>query len=456
MRARRLNLRLVFSCLLLITAAGAVAWFTVQLAPRTQQQATLQVDDAIAASPLVASPLVAGPPPTLYIVPPDIVYLPQPSDLGEFITIAPTVLPPIPTQMPTPYVTPIPLAQFPVVQPPGDSSWPYSILFRNGNDVGIADAGGANPRILVNTADAVGRYPPRAYDMWAAPSPDGERAALFLSNLDISKPWRRGDVHQFNIYLLDLKSGELSLLVENGTETAWSPDGKWIAYAGKEGLWLVSPATGETRQIYASRFAEFGRVAAIQWAHDSRHIAFLDILFKEDQRLIAMDIDNSHSAVTLAGGRVTFWPGEARWSPNDQSLLYGSYAENTTLPDRLAQALWVVQPSGGEAQRLNPVLDNMGYDWSPDGQWIAVTGFAPFEDTAPYYDLWLLHAVTGELKRLTQTSSEQDMAIQARWAPDGTHIVYFRQPDQVWQVDLTTGEHTQLPFAATDFIVVPQ
>ncbi len=101
-----------------------------------------------------------------------------------------------------------------------------------------------------------------------------------------------------SIEILDVKTGKVKQLdgPPDGPKSAvrWSPDGKWIAYAGREGkddtystenleLWVCDPATGKAKSLTASTdycllaaaltdSAEVAFAPTFQWAPDSKRI----------------------------------------------------------------------------------------------------------------------------------------------------------------------------------------
>lgn len=120
-------------------------------------------------------------------------------------------IPPFPTQVPTPIVTSIPLAEFPVV--PGlqeNSPKTFSIVYREGNVLSAVNSDGKNARVLL---DISAKQPlflagdKFGLEHWGSPSPDGKQLALVLTNL--AEPPKKGSAPpQFDIYLYDTESGD--------------------------------------------------------------------------------------------------------------------------------------------------------------------------------------------------------------------------------------------------------
>jgi dipeptidyl aminopeptidase/acylaminoacyl peptidase len=232
------------------------------------------------------------------------------------------------------------------------------------------------------------------------------------------------------------------------TETALSPDGRFVAFTvkavapGKDGyrtaLW-IAPADGSApaRQLTAGSKAD----TAPRWSPDGRSLAFL----------------SDRGAVLQAGGGGAK-PGKAE------------------APEEGGTQLWVLPFAyGGEARQLTDLpKDVEGLDWSPDGRRLVIVSGAasagpekkaerrpedPPEpdtrliDTLAYqfngagfvHDrfsrLWLVDAETGEVELLTRGDHHDR---DPRWAPDGRRIAFVsdrhRNPDLGWRSDIYVVE----------------
>jgi len=238
--------------------------------------------EGAAATTAAQSPLVTPteePPPTL---------LPTPTPTEETTfqsplptpTLEPTpTIPPVPTPLPTPIVTPIPVAEPPFIPLPPGPAEPYIIAFREGNVIRVINSDGTNERVLLDIRSRsslflAGRSVGVMPFEWGSPSSDGQQLALVLSNIET--PSYKGEKPKFGIHLFDLNTGRLRLLVQDGVEPVWSPDGTRIAYRSTEtfGLWIVDIATGSAEEIFSVDPTEMG-INFFAWSPDSKRVAFV-------------------------------------------------------------------------------------------------------------------------------------------------------------------------------------
>lgn len=126
-----------------------------------------------------------------------------------------------------------------------DSQTPYPL-----GELWVADADGTNPRFLAK-ADAGHGFAP----VW---SPDATHLAfVFRENADDVRAEQADSALASNIYMVDVKSGEVSTLtkLQNARVEApvWSPDGNTLAVTAilddKMNVYVVNAITGETKPV---------------------------------------------------------------------------------------------------------------------------------------------------------------------------------------------------------------
>ena len=110
-------------------------------------------------------------------------------------------------------------------------------------------------------------------------------------------------------------------LTDNGDVLRWSGslshDGKYLAFSDKNWrLWLHSIETGETVQIFESKFDDIG---SIHWAPDSQWLAFGATVGNQNQRLFAYHVDRNET-IPLTSERVNSYA--PTWHPDGEWLYF--------------------------------------------------------------------------------------------------------------------------------------
>ena len=295
-------------------------------------------------------------------------------------------------------------------------------------------------------------------------SPDGRKVIFTRTHFDIGSDSRQGEVWIGDVGAKDLNR---RLLIGAGTRASnirWSPDGGSIAYvapfAGKPQIFVMKLSEGIGRPITTAKTAPTG----FEWAPDGKSIAYVAQVPSDPVKVAGMPVKpegatwapdarvvtsfryriNESGYITPGYNHVFVVPvegGTARqitkgdfdhvgggggftWMPNGQALI----AVANRRPDRDIQGreadLWLI-PLNGEPRQLT---DAKGLESepevSPDGRWVAFTGFP---ETPGFYvqeDLWVMPAGGGTPRNLTK-GFDRPVASPA-WSEDGKslYVVY--------------------------------
>lgn len=307
----------------------------------------------------------------------------NPEDIEPTILPSPTA-PPVPTALPTPVVTPIPTAILPIIPLSSDQATkPYTLVFHDKDMIRAISSDVSTDRVLL---DVHAQLPLFLADersniySWGNPSPDGKRLALVLSSVETLASLPKNKIPEFSIYLFDLSTGRLQLLVQNGVEPVWSPDGTRIAYHDKNSaLSIVDVTTGKTQEIYAINSKSGHFVTAIDWAPDSKHLVFSDAVFRQSYAIVVAAANAVGPATTLVSS-TTHWPRYPKWSPTGDKILFISPSGKSSGPD-IFQNLWIMNPDGSDQIQLTHDVDVYELPrWSPDGNWIVFAGPVAYEE----------------------------------------------------------------------------
>ena len=310
-------------------------------------------------------------------------------------------------------------------------------------------------------------------------SPDGNHVVFSRAHVDPMK-----DAWVGMLWEMEADGSRQRQLVK-GTGAQWSPDGTRIAYLaeadGKAQLWVrymdaegaVIQVTRGERSPVTFRWSPDGRVIAFtmpvpdsatwnvamphappggQWTPAPRVVNRLE--YRADQVGFLAD-DWMHLFVVSAEGgvprQVTHGkfnigargsgipaPPAFDWLPDGKTLI----AEGNDAPDAELQYqisnIVAIDVTSGTPRRLTA---DAGF-WrgpvvSPDGKWIAFTGFAKSRDTYHSSDLFVMHP-DGTVLRLLTSGIDRDPA-SVTWADNET--IYFTAEDHgaanIWAASLT-------------------
>jgi dipeptidyl aminopeptidase/acylaminoacyl peptidase len=213
----------------------------------------------------------------------------------------------------------------------------------------------------------------------------------------------------------------------------WSPDGRRLAYASKKGaasqVFVLDPATGDARQLTRTQFG----VTGMAWSPDGTRVAYTASVLGHPEGVVA-------DPRPPEGG-----PDAPPRTPIARVVQGLDYKfDGRGYLDGRRNHLFVVSADGGDPVQLtNGRWDVGGFDWSPDGTRLVLTGNArPDNDLMETEFLYSVPAAGGELKELAG-----DLEIGApRWSPGGDLIVFAGTPadsgtyTRLWLVSPSGGD----------------
>jgi len=319
---------------------------------------------------------------------------------------------------------------------------------------------------------------------------DDHRLA-FLSNRDGRK----------NVYVLDLVSGAATQLTRHEGSAVRFPrasaDGTILAYEFEDAIWTVGAPDAEPTRLHievpadelvnpVKRHTASDKAGELAISPDGKLAAFTvhgdvfvtGIVSKDDQKIAKPATARVTSSTERENG--------VSWSPDGKSLLFTSARggnvdlylarrsseetpwnetfefELTRLTDspevegnarfspdgsriafvRHKGELVVMPAEGGEETVLLDHWSGPGYDWSPDGAWIAYS----IPDESYNYEVSIIAASGGEPYTV---SRHPDDDVAPRWSPDGRRLVWTskRHDDtfDIWGVWLNRADHERSP-----------
>ncbi|MFB3917378.1 MAG: alpha/beta fold hydrolase [Terriglobales bacterium] len=199
--------------------------------------------------------------------------------------------------------------------------------------------------------------------------------------------------------------------------TAWSPDGKQIAFisniSGRNNLWLVPSAGGWPVQLTISD----QRQTRPAWSSNGRWISYMSDKDGDEQWDIFMVSPQTGEVVNLTNTPEVA-EEDPTWSPDGRYLAWQTKPKtSSTFEIEVFDTLLRKRRSltSGTPRELG----NMQPLWSPDGKWIAYT---QWHATGKDSNVFVAEVATGKSTKLTEHQGEHTYAA-ADWSPDGKKLL---------------------------------
>jgi dipeptidyl aminopeptidase/acylaminoacyl peptidase len=266
-------------------------------------------------------------------------------------------------------------------------------------------------------------------------SPDGKTIA-FISNIS----------GRNNLWLVPSSGGwptQLTISDQRQGAPAWSPDGKWIAYQSDDDgdeqwdIFLVSPKTGQVVNVTNTRQISEEQPA---WSPDGRYLAYA--VKPKTSSVYEIDIydtllrETKHLTTGTAADKLNSGP---IWSRDGKRIAYTQQQAKGTDSN-----IFVAEVGSGTATLLTPHEGEQLYaanDFSPDGSKLLVTSNAANGyDNAGLIDI--------ESKKITWLTKDKWEISGGNFSPDGKRVLWMANVDgnsDILEHDLASGKSASLP-----------
>ena len=233
---------------------------------------------------------------------------------------------------------------------------------------------------------------------------------------------------------------------------ALSPDGTQIAYFSEKDfyfidLWLGNVATGKAerrlfKSTFSSNYETFRFInSSASWSPDGKFLAFAGKNGAHDDIIVIEVASNKQVATIRTGLSGVTTPA---WSPDGAQLVFTGY-------DGGLSDLFVVNRDGSNLKRLtNDKYADLHPAWSPDGKTIAfTTDRGPKTDFTALrfgnYRVALYYLDSGRIELLK--GMDWGKNADPQWSPDGKSLAYISDRTGVSNIflyDLASGESYQI------------
>lgn len=243
---------------------------------------------------------------------------------------------------------------------------------------------------------------------------------------------------RYDVYSVDLAVGTASLLQENASHPAFSPDGEQLAFRNRNpsylGLGVLNLSTNQVHEL-----TDHVEDSTPCWSPDSSQIVFASS--KESDRRWRIYVV-SPQAVRAEGEEWTVGQMPA-WSTDGSEIAYrGCDVHGNSC------GVWVMTPGGFGMFLLSTGASDTSPAWSPDGSQVAYT-----TSRHGNWELYLVDTITGIETRLTENPATDVAPI---WAPDGRAIAFLSDRGGAWAVyilSIRSGPGPGAPLAEATYVI---
>ena len=185
-----------------------------------------------------------------------------------------------------------------------------------------------------------------------------------------------------------------------GTQPAWSPDGRRIAFVRGSELWVMDADGTDARALEGVRGTEPA------WAPDGRRLVFTSDGYRGRFGLAIVKADGSSGRTLTTLGR----DSSPAWSPDGRRIAFTRFRDDGAG----GQDIYTIAPSGKARKRLISGCFCTSPDYSPDGRHIAYDAGSTAQ----------VHTATADGKNRRRLTSA--IGAVPAWSPSGRFIAFAR------------------------------
>ena len=283
---------------------------------------------------------------------------------------------------------------------------------------------------------------------WPQWSGDGGRILFQTGRVGLTTRSREGNGALFVVPTLGGVPRRITGAVLGGVAVspAWSPDERWIAYGGADGIYLLDPEKPEAPILLAPA----QEVHSPAWSPDGRRIAFaaraIGFTFGEESlgnvstsAISVVDVESRRVRPVTSGDWLDINP---LWMPDRRSLLFISSRGGGR--DVFRQRFRGDGQLEGQPERVSSGLNAHGMSLSRDGRLLA---YSSYTQRASIWSIAVPEGRIASVREAQQVTSGSEKIEKLAVSWDGAWLAYDsdrRGHPDVWKMPLPAGTPQQV------------
>jgi Tol biopolymer transport system component len=195
----------------------------------------------------------------------------------------------------------------------------------------------------------------------------------------------------------------------------FSPDGRLLAYERSFSIYVASFDGTDRRLVVRNGFEPI-------WSPDGNKLAFTRYRVDTDVAIFSVGLDGTELR-ELTNGSINYMPA---WSPDGSKIAF--------VRDRDLPQIWVMNEAGSAKTRLTraPGKEDSVPEWSPDGTKVLFTRYKSYGRRCLRSDIFVIKTDGRRATNLTRTCRRREFG--GRWSPDGSKIAFTRGTEHGAQI----------------------